>query len=216
MTDKNTTLPTSEEENLEQVCLLNCIELCAIIFRGINPEECSALLDEGLPALATLSSESLQSLSGPLENLKASCADISDVFCSELESEYVRLFINSRDGIAAPLYESCYEPGSGKVMGEPHLAMRKLLAESGLEPTGEQASEPMDHLCIELEYLYVQLANGWGGGDDEALNTARSFAADKLVWVRKFSDKISSAAAMGFYPAAAALLISMLEEVTSA
>ncbi|NDV26000.1 molecular chaperone [Desulfovibrio sp. JC010] len=215
MTDKNTNTPTSEAENPDQICLLNCIELCAIIFRGINPEECAALLDEGLPALATLSSESLQSLSKPLKDLEDSCPDITETFCTDLESEYVRLFINSREGIVAPLYESCYEPGSGKVMGKPHLAMRKLLAEAGLEPTGEQASEPMDHLCIELEYLYVQLANGWGGGDAEALRTARAFADEKLIWVREFRDRISSAETMEFYPAAAELLIALLEEVTS-
>ncbi len=69
MTDKNTNTPTSEEENLDQVCLLNCIELCALSF-GDKPEECAALLDEGLPALATLSTESLQSLSGPLKKLE--------------------------------------------------------------------------------------------------------------------------------------------------
>ncbi|ACS78444.1 TorD/DmsD family molecular chaperone [Maridesulfovibrio salexigens] len=215
MTDKNTNTPTSEEENLDQVCLLNCIELCAIIFRGINPEECAALLDEGLPELATLSTESLQSLSGPLKDLQTSYPDVTDTFCAELESEYVRLFINSRDGIVAPLYESCYEPGSGRVMGESHVTMSKLLEEAGLAPTGEQASEPMDHLCIELEYLYVLLANGWGGNDEDSLKQARAFAAQKMVWVRKFNEKLADSDAIKFYIAASELLIAMLEEVTS-
>ncbi|NDV23388.1 molecular chaperone [Desulfovibrio sp. JC022] len=215
MTDKNTPSPASEEENLDQVCLLNSIELCAIIFRGINPEECAALLDEGLPALATLSTESLQSLSEPLKNIAASCPEITDEFCENLESEHVRLFINSRSGITAPLYESCYEPGSGKVMGKPHLAMRKRLETAGLAPTGEQASEPMDHLCIELEYLYVLLANGWGGNDENSLTGAREFATEKLIWVRKFNEKLSNSDAMQFYVAASDLLVAILEEITS-
>ena len=81
----------------------------------------------------------------------------ADSLFQYLETEYVRLFISHRDGIAAPLYESCYvgvEPGeTGSLMGEPAIRMKKRLQSNGLS-IGDSISEPPDHISIELEYLY--------------------------------------------------------------
>lgn len=215
MTDINTNSAITSEDESAQICLLNCIELCTIIFRGIRNTECAAILEDALPALATLSAESLQSLSISVSALAGSCPAEQDSFCSELESEYVRLFINSRDGIIAPLYESCYGPGAARTMGEPALAMRRRLEEAGLTPSGHMDSEPPDHLCIELEYLYVLLVQGWGNSDEKNIRAARAFAGEMLVWVRKFRDRLASGGAMKFYVQAAALLVTVLEEITS-
>ncbi|WP_432738276.1 TorD/DmsD family molecular chaperone [Maridesulfovibrio sp. FT414] len=215
MTDKHNNSAKGAENESARICLLNCIELCTIIFRGIRNTECSTILEDALPALATLSAESLQSLSVPVSALAGSCPAETDNFCSQLETEYVRLFINSREGVVAPLYESCYGPGFARTMGEPALAMRRLLEEAGLTPSGNMDSEPPDHLCIELEYLYVHLVQGWGSSDEESLRSARAFAGEMLVWTGKFRDKLASGGAMKFYVQAAALLVAVLEEVTS-
>ena len=52
---------------------------------------------------------------GIIDELKAINTSFTgeDEIFQYLEQAYVRLFINSRDGITAPLYASCYEAGRG-------------------------------------------------------------------------------------------------------
>ena len=76
---------------------------------------------------------------GILEELKG----VNSLFKSEdemfqyLEQAFVRLFINSRDGIIAPLYASCYAAGSAPgedaaLMGPPAAMMKERFESKGL------------------------------------------------------------------------------------
>ena len=127
----------------------------------------------------------------------------ADALFQNLEAEYVRLFISHRDGIAAPLYESCYvgvaAGETASLMGAPAVMMKKRLQASGLS-LGEGISEPPDHIAIELEYLYFLLQKGWTEGRPSLFNEAVSFAADTMLpWVSKFRDRLAGQSEFRFY-----------------
>jgi len=134
---------------------------------------------------------------GILDELKAintSFSDEDEVFQC-LEQTYVRLFINSRDGITAPLYASCYEAGSGPggdapLMGPPAVLMKERFESKGLS-LGDHIHEPPDHLAIELEYLYFLLERGWSGDDAALKDEAVSFVVEIILpWVIKFQERL--------------------------
>jgi TorA-specific chaperone len=134
---------------------------------------------------------------GILSELKA----INTSFTSEdeifqyLEQAYVRLFINSRDGITAPLYASCYMPGEtpevdSPLMGPPAVMIKERFESKGLS-LGDHIHDPPDHLSIELEYLYFLLERGWSTDDAALIDEAASFSADiMLPWVLKFQQRL--------------------------
>ncbi len=136
-------------------------------------------------------------------------------FCSDLEEIYVRLFISTRGGIAAPLYQSCYEYENAQLMGVAAGDMQKRFESKGLA-LAESMNEPPDHLSIELEYLYFLLETGWAGENLEFLDEAVSFTADNLIpWLTQFYDKLAVEAAGRFYALITSLLISILKFITA-
>ncbi len=155
---------------------------------------------------------------GILDELKA----ISTMFRDEndmfqcLEQAYVRLFINSLDGIAAPLYASCYEPGraageDAPLMGPPAVMMKERFNAKGLS-LGDHIHEPPDHLSIELEYLYFLLDKGWSDGDTALIDEAVSFAGETMLpWVARFQKRIAPVESeCRFYHLITAILCSIL------
>ena len=132
-----------------------------------------------------------------LSELKA----INTSFSSEdqifqcLEQTYVRLFINSRDGITAPLYASCHTPDGtpevdSSLMGPPAVMIKERFESKGLS-LGDHIHDPPDHLSIELEYLYFLLERGWSTDDAALMDEAVSFSADiMLPWVLKFQQRL--------------------------
>ena len=129
-----------------------------------------------------------------LKAINTSFAD-EDEFFQYLEQSYVRLFINSRDGITAPLYASCYEAGSAPgrdapLMGPPAVLMKERFESKGLS-LGDHIHEPPDHLAIELEYLYFLLERSWSDDDAALKDEAVSFAGEiMLPWVTKFQKRL--------------------------
>ena len=130
-----------------------------------------------------------------------------------LEQAYVRLFINSRDGIVAPLYASCYEAGGGDapLMGPPAVLMKERFESKGLS-LGDHINEPPDHLAIELEYLYFLLKGGWSDDDAALKDEAVSFAAEiMLPWVIKFQERLVAVETEGrYYQLTTAILFAIL------
>lgn len=132
-----------------------------------------------------------------LEELKTVGSDFADEdeLFQCLEQAYVRLFINSREGVTAPLYASCYAPGNepgedSALMGPPALMMKERFESKGLS-LGDHIHEPPDHLAIELEYLYFLLEKGWRDDDVSLLDEAVSFAGETMLpWVFKFQERI--------------------------
>ncbi|MEA3230193.1 MAG: molecular chaperone TorD family protein [Thermodesulfobacteriota bacterium] len=136
-------------------------------------------------------------------------------FCSDLEDIYVRLFISTRGGIAAPLYQSCYEYENASLMGTPADDMQKRFESKGLS-LAENMNEPPDHLSIELEYLYFLLKTGWAGENRALLDEAASFAADILMpWLSRFSERLSADTNGHFYSLMTSLLMSILITIQS-
>jgi TorA maturation chaperone TorD len=117
----------------------------------------------------------------------------------ELESEFVRIFINTRGGVSAPLYHSCYSDDENLLMKEPALEMSALLEQAGMG-LGPDVGEPQDHLCIELEYLYFLLSQPHLPNDQQLSEHTRIFVQDfMLPWLDEFQKKIPAAGAASFF-----------------
>ena len=137
----------------------------------------------------------------------------SPSFCSDLEAIYVRLFISSRGGIAAPLYQSCYEYENAPLMGASATDMQQRFESKGLS-LAEDMNEPPDHLAIELEYLYYLLEAGWDQDNWDLLDEAVSFATDILIpWLTPFSERLSADTNSHFYSLMTSLLMSILTTI---
>ena len=155
---------------------------------------------------------------GILDELKAintSFTSEDEIFQS-LEQTYVRLFINSRDGIAAPLYASCYLPGGtpevdSPLMGPPAVMIKERFESKGLS-LGDHIHDPPDHLSIELEYLYFLLERGWSTDDAALIDEAVTFSAENMLpWVLKFQQRLAAVETeCRFYQLTTAILCAIL------
>ena len=150
-----------------------------------------------------------------LRAINTSFLDEDEIF-QYLEQAYVRLFINSRDGITAPLYASCYvaesAPGeNAPLMGPPAALMKERFQSKGLS-LGDHIHEPPDHLSIELEYLYFLLERGWSDGDAALKDEAVSFAGQiMLPWVVRFQERfVAIETECRFYQLTTAILCAIL------
>ncbi len=107
----------------------------------------------------------------------------------DLESIFVNTFINTYGGVSAPLYHSCYHGEEQHLMQQPALEMQARLEDAGLEP--QNAGEPLDHLCIELEYLYFLISLHLQQPDTEIAGEAADFSGNfMLPWVNAFVESI--------------------------
>ena len=66
---------------------------------------------------------------------------------------YVRLFVNSKEGITAPLYQSCYEFENAPMMGESAVKMNKRFKFKGLSMEN-RIHEPPDHLAMSWNIYF--------------------------------------------------------------
>ncbi|MEE4261172.1 MAG: molecular chaperone TorD family protein [Desulfobacteraceae bacterium] len=201
-----------------QTALLDSLAALARLFWGPDPESSRELLQGSfLNPFETLESRVefeppaiLADLNGIINEL----ADENALF-QYLEEAYVRLFINSRAGITAPLYASCYVDGTASnenapLMGPPADLMRKRFASKGLEMS-ETMHEPPDHLSIELEYLFFLLKNGWADNDPALLSEAVSFAGEAMLpWVDSLWERIADENQCRFYPLITSVALSIL------
>jgi TorA-specific chaperone len=140
----------------------------------------------------------------------------TDTLFTYLEEAYVRLFINSRNGITAPLYASCYidNNASGEnapLMGPPAVLMKQRFKSKGLS-LSDTLHEPPDHLSIELEYLYFLLKKGWSDNDPALLSEAVSFAGEAMLpWVTILRERIADENRCRFYPLITSVTVSIID-----
>jgi len=149
------------------------------------------------------------------EQLQASVNDFGnpDSLCEHLEQAYVRLFVSHRGGIAAPLYQSCYEGENASLMGRAALEMKARMENRGLNVSAS-LHEPPDHLAIELEYLYFLLERGWREGNDDLLGEAARFAPTVMLpWLTRVSERLADETQCRFYPLMVSLLVHLLSEL---
>ena len=183
-----------------QKALLECVSLLAGFYWGPDAEGSRDLLRgnylKPFEALKPIVSYEPPGILDLLKAIHTSFTNEYEIF-QHLEQSYVRLFINSRDGITTPLYASCYEPGQAAgedapLMGPPAVLMKKRFESKGLS-LGDHIHEPPDHLAIELEYLYFLLERCWSDDNAALRDEAVSFAGDVLLpWVIKFQERLGT------------------------
>jgi len=196
--------------------LLSAIKGICRIFWGPDPADCAALKTGSfLLPFENLKPAMTGEFADLLEEIKAFLDDLSDAdsLCRRLEETFVRLFINARGGIQAPLYQSCYEYENAPLMGASAVNMIKRFEASGLI-LAENITEPPDHLCIELEYLYFLLDKSGRRQKGSVLDEAGSFAGGTMLpWVSAFAGRLQQETACRFYLLASHLLVLILDRV---
>lgn len=150
-----------------------------------------------------------------LQRLLDCFSDPASLF-AYLEQGYVRLFVNARQGIAAPLYASCYEDETDPhLMGDAAVRMRKTLLDLEIR-IRDDVGEPPDHLSIELEVLYYLLSQASGTDHGVSITRAADFAAGSMIpWVKTFYLRLADETDCRFYPLMTAVLIDVLQEVAN-
>lgn len=202
----------------QQAGLLAAIEVLSWIFWGPDSDDSHEILQgKYLESFELLERHIDYEPPTILAELKATSTRFSDKIAiyQYLEQAYVRLFINSREGVTAPLYASAYADSndSGKnapLMGPPAVMMNKRFESKGLS-LSETMHEPPDHLSIELEYLYFLLDKGWTNIDRSLLAEAGSFAGEVMLpWVTRLQDRIADEKECRFYPLITSLMVAIL------
>ena len=182
----------------QTIALLNSIQKFCDIYWGPNRQKCGEFLSvDYWHSFRVLQMAWQFDPPETVERVESELANFSDTesLYQYLEAAYVRLFISHREGIAAPLYESCYfgvESGDkASLMGEPALMMKQRYEAKGLS-IDSNIHEPPDHLAIELEYLYFLLSKGREDQDRKLIAEAGSFAAETMLpWVSKLQKQIA-------------------------
>jgi len=218
--NKNSNFPLNQAAGLtngHQENLLAAIDAICRIFWGPEPSDCSAMkagtffrpFESLKPVMPQEFADRLLKVNVFLDGFED-----DDSLYFKLEESYVRLFINAKDGILAPLYQSCYEYQNAPLMGAAAVEMKKRFEASGLT-LAETIHEPPDHLCLELEYLYFLLDTRDGRSKISALKEAGSFAAKTMLpWVSELAGRLQKETACRFYPHMALLLVSILEVIS--
>jgi TorA maturation chaperone TorD len=185
---------------LRQLCRLFWgpeIEQCREMKKGLffSPFETPCLLE--IPGTAKA-----------LERISTYVTSIPDerMLYEAFESAYIQLFISSKGGIVAPLYQSCYAFDGAPLMGPPATRMQGRLEAVGLSLSGIRSNEPPDHLAVVLEYLYYVLEQGASDSFSEIRSEAVSFVRTEMIpWINAFTERLSLASDSGLYLPAAFL-----------
>jgi TorA maturation chaperone TorD len=150
-----------------------------------------------------------------LRNLLGGFSDPASLF-AYLEQGYVRLFVNAKDGIAAPLYASCYEDEADPyLMGAAAVRMQNILKDLGVS-ISDDVGEPPDHLSIELEVLYYLVNLAGAHGHKVSISKAADFATESMIpWIKTLYLRLADEVDCQFYPLITAVLLGLLEEVAS-
>lgn len=200
--------------------LLTSIEQLCRIFWGPSEEFCRQMLEpsflQPFDVIASRMETCWAANLIDLQNLLEGFSEPTSLF-AYLEQGYVRLFVNARGGIAAPLYASCYEDEADPhLMGDAVVQMRKTLLDLGIS-INDDVGEPPDHLSIELEVLYYLLTLDSGPDQRVSITRAADFAAQSMLpWVNTFYLRLADEVHCRFYPLIAAVLLGVLHVVATA
>lgn len=127
-------------------------------------------------------------------------ADLQDLLV-----DYTALFIGPSQPRAMP-YASFWLSVDPSARHEAMMAVADLYDEAGFE-VGEDVHEFLDHVAIELEFLYALLFRhneARGSGDDEAMKNTSTFHRKFLqghlaAWITPFSDAVRAGTKTAFY-----------------
>jgi len=201
----------------QKQALLDALQTLSVIFWGPDLEKCQKMLEEVFfHPFEEIDKMMNYEPHDALNKLKLVIADFSDAnyLYHHLEESYIRLFISSRDGIVAPLYQSCYEYENAPLMGNSAMMVKKLFESKGLSLAND-INEPPDHLSIELEYLFFLLEKGWREKDKMLITSAGSFASEVMLpWIDKFRVRLMNETRCHFYPLISSILVSVINIIT--
>lgn len=190
--------------------ILKTIQIMCRVFWGPDLESCHQMIEGNFfqPFETLLTKPGMKS-SIALDDIKSiiNKFDTDQLLFDQLNECYVRLFVNSKEGITAPLYESCYEYENAPMMGESAIKMMDRFKSKGLS-IENKLHEPPDHIAVELEYLFFLLQED-GIDQKEIVN----FAGETMLpWVQIFNQHLESVKNdCRFYFAASKMLIEVLK-----
>ncbi len=108
-----------------------------------------------------------------------------------LQAEYVRLFINSPGGVAAPPYASVYVNHSGIMRQKGYDEAMFFYNKAGFEPV--ESGESPDHIMHELNFLGLLL-------DRDDMSLTSDFLNSHLCkWYPRFEQRIVIAEPLPFF-----------------
>jgi len=207
-------LQKSENKKFKDA-VLEGIQIMCRVFWGPDLESCRHMMEgDFFHSLESIFTRPEEKSSAILDNINLIIKkfDNDQSFYDHLNQCYVRLFVNSKEGIAAPLYESCYEFENAPMMGRPAVEMTQRFKSKGLSMENI-VHEPPDHLAVELEYLFFLLQQG----DELISNEAASFAGETMLpWVSIFKQRLKSVKDdCRFYSFASGILVLFLELISN-
>ena len=208
MNSKNSEIKKNKDAVLEG------IQIMCRVFWGPDLEACNDMMRGNFfQIFETILTESEEKSSILLNNIKSiiNKFDTHQSLYEHLNECYVRLFVNSREGIIAPLYESCYEFENAPMMGMAAEKMKNCYTSKGLSMESI-VHEPPDHLAIELEYLFFLLQEGKKLIPEEA---GLFIAETMLPWIIVFNQRLKLVEEdCRFYSFASSLLVLFLELIS--
>jgi TorA maturation chaperone TorD len=134
---------------------------------------------------------------------------------SDLQAEYVSLFVNNKGFVPAMPYASPHMD-KGLLMGGTYFRIKHLLYESGLS-LKPSVAELEDHLAILLESCAHLVQSLIEGSVDVEKNRVMFFTLREITscienWIDDFEDKIHSYASFEFYKASAKALKNFIRD----
>lgn len=211
-------LKSQHDERLWDALLESIQRLCRI-FWGPTEAFCRQMLEpsflQPFEVIASRMESRWAADLSDLQNLVDGFSEPTALF-AYLEPGYVRLFVNARAGIAAPLYASCYEDvADPHLMGDAAVQIRKILLDLEIG-ISDDVGEPPDHLSIELEVLYYLLTQASGPDPRVSIKRASDFVAQCMIpWVKAFYLRLADEAHCRFYPLMTAVLLGVLHVVAN-
>jgi len=170
--------------------VLEGVEIMCRVFWGPDLESCRHMIEGNFfQSFEIILTKQEANPSVILDNINSiiNRFDTPQSLFHHLNECYVRLFVNNKEGITAPLYQSCYEFENAPMMGESAVKMQNYFKSKGLSMEN-RLHEPPDHIAIELEYLFFLLQDS---GVDQ--NEIASFAEQTMLpWVQVFNQRLKS------------------------
>lgn len=178
----------------QKALILETIDLMSRVFWGIDAQFSQTLWDGGFTDFFVELNDLLDgSIASQIQAINEIVEgfDSADDLHVETNTSYVTLFVNAKEGLQVPLYQSSYLPEGSGLMGAASTTMKELYARQGLS-LAKCHNEPADHLSVELEYLYFVLKKGWESEDKASLGEALRFVSQVLKsWIHDFTRRLS-------------------------
>jgi len=135
----------------------------------------------------------------------------------DAQTDHARLFVNTRQGVAAPPYASWYL--DRQLVGPSARWVERAYADQGLERAPD-AGEPPDYVGAELEFLHFLARHELAArstGDEQSLrlvlDSEKTFVLDHVSqWLPAFTTHIRNAEPGPVFAAACTLLSAVVRE----